>query len=266
MLALTLLLPLLGLVSAAPALNKRYNVEIISQCTNSGQVALTFDDGPYIYEANVTADLNGGKGTFFLNGNNYVCIYDKWQEIQALHAAGHTIGSHTWTHADLTTLSIDGINSELEQVEVAFQKILGLKPLYFRPPYGNLNDNVLSVLDQRGYKSKIPSRSPWGEPDQSMLTEAFLWSDDTEDADGATVSYSENILDGVIKDYPNPHLVLDHSTIETTSTTVLPYAVPKLQAAGYDLVAVDTCLGSNGEYPYVYLSEPGTPDDTWTCS
>lgn len=40
-------------------------------------------------------------------------------------------------------------------------KILGLKPLYFRPPYGAYNDLVLKVLAQRGYKK------------------VFLWSDDS---------------------------------------------------------------------------------------
>jgi len=69
----------------------------------------------------------------------------------------------------------------------------------------------------------------------------------------------------VIADYPHPHLVLDHSTIQTTSTQVLPYAVPKLEAAGYQLVSVDTCLGSSGEWPYFWVGSPGEPDGTWTC-
>jgi hypothetical protein len=30
--------------------------------------------------------MNGGKATFFLNGNNYVCIYDRIDQIRALHA------------------------------------------------------------------------------------------------------------------------------------------------------------------------------------
>ena len=44
--------------------------------------------------------------------------------------------------------------AELEKVETAFINILGLKPLYFRPPYGNINDLALQVLGQRGYKSE----------------------------------------------------------------------------------------------------------------
>lgn len=44
-------------------------------------------DGPYQYENDIADKLNGGKGTFFLNGNNYVCIYDRIDQVRALHAA-----------------------------------------------------------------------------------------------------------------------------------------------------------------------------------
>jgi len=241
------LLAALSLTAAAPLEKKQYGVEVINNCYQSGQVALTFDDGPYLYEQDVANALNGGKGMFFFNGNNYQCIYDRVDQIRSIHAQGHTIGSHTWSHADLTTLDEAGINSELERIETAFINILGLKPLYFRPPYGNINDLALQVLGYRGYKK------------------VFLWSDDTGDANGESVDYSKSTLDAVVSDYPNPHLVLDHSTIDTTAYDVLPYAVPRLQGAGYQLVAVDTCLGSDGEWPYEYIGEPGSPDGSWYC-
>ena len=44
-------------------------------------------DGPYDYEQDIANSLNGGKATFFLNGNNYVCIYDRIDQVRALHAA-----------------------------------------------------------------------------------------------------------------------------------------------------------------------------------
>ncbi len=36
----------------------------------------------------------------------------------------------------------------------------------------------------------------------------------------------------------------------TAVNDVQPYAVNLLQGVGYQLVAVDTCLGSDGEWPY----------------
>jgi hypothetical protein len=42
----------------------------------------------------------------------------------------HTLGSHTWSHKDLTTLSYDELHDEFYRVEEAFIRILGKKPLY----------------------------------------------------------------------------------------------------------------------------------------
>lgn len=142
-------------------------------------------------------------------------------------------------------------------------KILGLKPLYFRPPYGSYNDLVLQVLAERGYKK------------------VFLWSDDTGDANGQSVQYSQGVLDSVTNQFPNPRLVLSHSVIETSksstvrlvdhqltqtaATQVMPSKVWQLQNAGYQLVAVDTCLGNDGEWPYQWVGQPGNPDGSWHC-
>ena len=221
--------------------------DVIQNCKNSGQVALTFDDGPYLWERDIVSDMGGSKATFFLNGDNYGCIYDHADVMLDLYHGGHTLGSHTWSHADITTLSRDQLHAELEKVEQAFIKILGVKPLYFRPPYGNYNQQSLEVLAERGYKK------------------LFMWTDDTEDANGASVSFSKQVMDQVVSKYPEPRMVLSHSTISTTSSEVMKYAVPKLKAAGYNLVAVDTCLGSDGEWPYVWVGNPGTRDSSWKC-
>lgn len=83
------------------------------------------------------------------------CIYDKADELNDTFNAGHIIGSHTWSHADITKLSASQLNQELEKVEVALKKILGIKPKLFRPPYGNYDDDALEVLAQRGYSSEF---------------------------------------------------------------------------------------------------------------
>ena len=57
----------------------------------------------------------------------------------------------------------------------------------------------------------------------------------------------------------------DGSPVMTTSQTTIPYAIPRLEKAGYQIVAVDTCMGSQGEWPYEYMGEPGQPDSTWVC-
>lgn len=73
---------------------------IITSCTVPGTVALTFDDGPYIY-TNQVLDLlrnNNIHATFFLNGNNWQSILtdDSKALVQRMVAEGHQIGSHTY--------------------------------------------------------------------------------------------------------------------------------------------------------------------------
>lgn len=70
---------------------------VINQCTTPGTIALTFDDGPYQYTAELLDLLskNGARGTFFVNGQNFANIYDYAGVVQRMHNEGHQIGSHT---------------------------------------------------------------------------------------------------------------------------------------------------------------------------
>lgn len=86
----------LSLIAAAPinetGLHKRAPVQIVRNCVNSGQVALTFDgkpwplpiylvhvthissycraDGIFQYEDDIARTLGNSKATFFVNGNS----------------------------------------------------------------------------------------------------------------------------------------------------------------------------------------------------
>lgn len=72
---------------------------IINSCTVPGTVALTFDDGPYIYTAQVldTLKSNNVRATFFVNGDNWANILnaDDQALVHRMIAEGHQIGSHT---------------------------------------------------------------------------------------------------------------------------------------------------------------------------
>ena len=70
---------------------------VIDRCTTPGTIALTFDDGPYQYTAELLNILsrNGARGTFFVNGQNWGNIYDYTGVVQRMHNEGHQIGSHT---------------------------------------------------------------------------------------------------------------------------------------------------------------------------
>jgi peptidoglycan/xylan/chitin deacetylase (PgdA/CDA1 family) len=128
---------LAGVASAHPQHSKRTLPlgTVIYSCTVSGTVALTFDDGPYIYtDALLTAlEAGGHRATFFQNGQNYDNIYSYNTTIQRMIAGNHQVCSHTWSHADLTTLTDAGIAKEMQELEVAFTNIIGKIPTYMRP-------------------------------------------------------------------------------------------------------------------------------------
>ncbi|KAJ7679289.1 carbohydrate esterase family 4 protein [Mycena polygramma] len=242
---------------------------VYSSCKVNGDIALTFDDGPWVYLYDVSKALvaAGAVGTFFFNGNNYACIYDADEQKRVKYAYdhGHMIGSHTWAHLDLTTLTWDQINDEMWRVEQALKRIIGVTPAFMRPLCGNYNDMVRQAAYLRN---------------QSLV----IWDFDSGDSVGASVAQSEGLYDGVVHDHPTNLLALNHETYETTalacstlvllwsilrdsqervdSHQVLPYAISKLQGAGYKLVSLATCLGLQ---PYHSVETPETPDSTWTC-
>ena len=80
-----------------------------------GEVVLTFDDGPW--PGNTPAVLSALahhclKATFFPIGKH--ATYHP-EILRQVAAAGHTIGSHTWSHADLSKKSFDDAKVEIEK-------------------------------------------------------------------------------------------------------------------------------------------------------
>ncbi|KAF8072282.1 carbohydrate esterase family 4 protein [Lyophyllum atratum] len=238
----------LALVGSANPVQKRQSLaQVITHCTKPNTAALTFDDGPWVYLYDVSKALVAANatGTFFFNGNNYQCIYDadEVKRVQYAFDHGHQVASHTWGHLDLSTLSWDEIHDEMWRVEQALQRIVGVVPAFMRPPYGNYNDLVRQASFIRGQK-------------------LVVWDFDSQDSVGATPAQSEANYDQIIAEHPSTILALNHEVYETTVHQVLPYAISKLQAAGYNLVSVAECL----DLPAYQSQGPrGTPDSTWHC-
>lgn len=89
------------------------------------------------------------KTTFFL-----VDIWtQKYPElVQEIISRGHEIGNHSLTHAHMSRLSEEGIIKELSGMADGLEKVAGVRPTLFRPPYGEYNDLVVSVARAQGYE------------------------------------------------------------------------------------------------------------------
>lgn len=109
-----------------------------------GNVVLTFDDsvGDLSQAYAILSVLReyGVKAIFFPTGSWGARNPDL---IRTMETEGHLVGSHTTDHADLTTLSVDGIKSQILG-GVGSTKLA-------RPPYGAFNNCVREVAADVGY-------------------------------------------------------------------------------------------------------------------
>jgi len=136
------------------------------------EVVLTFDDGPW--PGNTERVLkalaeNCTKALFFPIGKHAGWHPEILKEVVK---AGHTVGSHTWSHKDLSKLSDDEAKAEIEKGIAAVSIALGNKPVgpFFRfpalrhPPemlkyVGTRNLGVFSTdLDSFDFKMRRPEQ------------------------------------------------------------------------------------------------------------
>ncbi|GEO99163.1 polysaccharide deacetylase family protein [Methylobacterium haplocladii] len=107
-------------------------------------VSFTFDDAP-VCACTVGADMldaSGAKGTFYISGGLIDTRALHWRtadeaRIAALHAAGHEIGSHTYSHVFVPNLGPDAIAAESRRNDERLRTIVpGLALESFAFPYG----------------------------------------------------------------------------------------------------------------------------------
>ena len=115
--------------------------------TDEPLVALTFDDGPhpeFTPQLLDVLDRHQAKATFFMIGTRAQACPDL---VDRVAKAGHTIGNHTWDHADMTKIGHRGRRKQLERCSKLLEPYAsGL----FRPPWGY--QTLWSRIDTLGYE------------------------------------------------------------------------------------------------------------------
>ncbi len=114
------------------------------------QVALTFDDGPHpVYTLRVVEVLNryGARATFFFVGRHALQLPHVAREVAA---AGHSLGSHTFSHPHLWTLGPRATWREVADGVRAVEDAAGRRAQYFRPPWGAFNLPALGACRALG--------------------------------------------------------------------------------------------------------------------
>lgn len=120
--------------------------------TKEKVIAFTFDDGPSpIYTPQVLDIFKeaGGFATFFMIGEHM----KKHPEIVKMVTEGnHEIGNHTYSHEDLTELSVNDAYKELEKSDQLTHQMAGKKPRVMRPPFIRFNNETKEISNQFNYR------------------------------------------------------------------------------------------------------------------
>lgn len=187
---------------------------------NGNVIALTFDDGPGPYTAQLLdmLDQHGAKATFFLIGSKVSAQADM---LRRMHARGHQLGNHSWSHPELPKLPVHQIASEIDRTNDAIKQATGITPSILRPPYGAVNGVVLEQLRLRGMSS-------------------ILWSVDTRDwADRNSDIVCSRAVAGA-----RPGAIILMHDIHQTSVNAVPCILNALKQQGYSFVTVQGLLGT----------------------
>ncbi len=197
------------------------NVEVVVDDTPAEpkRIALTFDDGPGQFSDELLDFLKdrGVHVTYFLIGNQVAKYSD---QVRRMYEEGHELGSHTFTHPQLTKLSGKAIKKELKKADDAIYEASGAHPTVMRPPYGATNATALANINYP----------------------VILWNVDTLDWKYRDADY---VADQVCKGAKDGNIILVHEIHRTTIDGV-KIAIDKLLAEGWQFMTVTELLTCDG--------------------
>lgn len=198
--------------------------------TTEKLAALTFDagaDAGFTDQILDTLEHEQIKATFGMTG--------LWAEanpdtLKRIADDGHQIINHTYDHQSFTgvstktsPLSTDQRADELRHTEQIVQSITGQDPKpYFRPPYGDYDQSVLSDIAADGYTVNV------------------LWTVDSLGWNG--LSAPEIVKRCVSKAEPGV-IYLMHVGSQSQDAAALPQVIDKLKAEGYRFVTIKELIG-----------------------
>lgn len=196
----------------------------INGYTGEKVVCLTFDDGP---DDQITPQILNilkryhVKASFFFVGNKL----DQYPDIvKRAYQEGHLILSHTWNHQQLNLKERQEIRREVQMTEDKLYELIGERPAFIRPPFGEIDGKVTYVIKDNGGK-------------------VILWSIDTLDWSQKEKS---NIVTNVTEHVRPGDIILMHCDSDKTETVeALPEIITSLRQKGYQFVDLGEMLQIN---------------------
>ena len=156
------------------------------------------------------------KASFFVVGD----WCDRYpQSVRRIHEAGHEVGSHSDTHADMTKLDRAGILREIRDSSRKIEALTGKKPTLFRPPSGAYDNESIRLIEEEGL---YPIQWDCDSLDYRDLTADQMWR-----------RISKSLRRGSI--------LLFHSGTQNTAAA-LPRVIEAIRAEGYEFTPVSELI------------------------
>lgn len=201
-------------VSAQKRLLPIYSVE-----TNQKIVSLTFDcawgadDIPDIIK---TLTKNNITATFFTVGD-WVMKYS--ESISALAETGMEIGNHSYSHAHVNNLSLEENIKDMKKCNELIENITNTKVKYYRGPYGEYNNTVMSAAESENMK-------------------VVQWDIDTLDYTGKT---PDEMCERIKSKLRNGSIILMHNDTKYTAQG-LQQIIDTIRNEGYEIIPLDELI------------------------
>lgn len=183
---------------------------------NDNKVAITFDvawENSNTDELIDILDEHSAKATFFITGDWCDRCAD---DVKKFADAGHEIENHSDKHPHVEGINVNDLINDTRECSRKIKMITGREPTYYRAPYGEYDDSLLTTLDGMGLKT-------------------IQWDVDSVDWNKPT---AEQITKKVLANTKSGSILLFHNDLQNT-TEALPNILKGLKEKGFEFVTID---------------------------
>ncbi|KKK38664.1 polysaccharide deacetylase [Mesobacillus campisalis] len=176
-------------------------------------VVLTFDDGPGRVLPSLLDILSKEKvpAAFFWQ-SRLLFPQRPWKRVLD---EGHQIGTHSTKHVNLSKLSFNEQYTDIAGSVEKLENITGKEIAYFRPPFGQYNNDTLAVAE-------------------SLNLVPVMWR--ISSMDWELKNNPEQIIDNVIQHLEDGAIILLHELPQTLKA--LPNLIREIRARGYQFTSL----------------------------